>query len=238
VGAAPGVAVSAPVRIASRYCGPPQSGNGGYTCGLLAEASGLPGAVEVTLKAPPPLDRDLQLRQADGVTALWDGERLIAEARAASLPDVDIKVPSLTAVQAAVPHYAGREQHLYPSCFTCGPQRAPGDGLRLFTGAVADGVVAAPWRPDADDAASLPVLWAAIDCAGYWACAGATQEPMLLGRMTAVFEQRPHAGQRLIVVGRSCGRDGRKVFAQTALYTEDGRCLGHSAQTWISLQRA
>ncbi len=229
--------MTASVRIAARYCGPPQSGNGGYTCGLLAEASGVHGAVEVTLKAPPPLDRALQLRSAGGVTSLWDGEQLIAEARAADLPPCSIEAPSLASAQAAVSHYDGREQHLYPGCFTCGPQRTPGDGLCLYTGAVADGVVAAPWRPSADDAASLPVLWAAIDCAGYWACAGATQEPMLLGRMTAVFERCPQPDQPLIVVGRACGRDGRKVSAQTALYTADGHCLGHSLQTWISLQR-
>ncbi|TJY59335.1 hypothetical protein E4T66_13120 [Sinimarinibacterium sp. CAU 1509] len=226
------------MQIASRYCGPPQSGNGGYTCGLLAEASGEHGAVEVTLKAPPPLDCELQLRSESGVTSLWDGEQLIAEARAATLPPPSIEVPSLSAARAAVSHYGGREQHLYPSCFTCGPHRAPGDGLCLFTGTVADGVVAAPWCPSAEDAANLPVLWAAIDCAGYWACAGATQESMLLGRMTAVFDRRPQAGQALIVVGRSMGREGRKVFAQTALFTEDGHCLGHSLQTWISLQRS
>jgi hypothetical protein len=61
-----------PVQIASRFCGPPQSGNGGYTCGLLAEA--LPGPIEVSLRAPPPLAVELALRPAaDGGGSLWHG---------------------------------------------------------------------------------------------------------------------------------------------------------------------
>ncbi|HEY3542877.1 MAG TPA: ASCH domain-containing protein, partial [Gaiellaceae bacterium] len=46
--------------IAARYRGPARSGNGGYTCGLVA---GLLGGsdVEVTLRAPPPLDRPLRI---------------------------------------------------------------------------------------------------------------------------------------------------------------------------------
>ena len=46
--------------IAPRFCGPQDSGNGGYTAGLLAKQLG--GSVEVTLRQPPPLGRDLVVR--------------------------------------------------------------------------------------------------------------------------------------------------------------------------------
>ena len=40
------------MTIPRRFCGPPNSGNGGYVCGTLARC--IPGAAEVTLRAPPP----------------------------------------------------------------------------------------------------------------------------------------------------------------------------------------
>jgi len=40
------------VTIERRFCGPPESGNGGYSCGLLAAHVG--GPAEVTLRRSPP----------------------------------------------------------------------------------------------------------------------------------------------------------------------------------------
>ncbi len=45
--------------ISRRFRGPPTSGNGGYTCGMLAAAASKP--VEVRLMRPPPLDRTLEI---------------------------------------------------------------------------------------------------------------------------------------------------------------------------------
>ena len=47
------------VIIARRFRGPPDSGNGGYSCGLLARH--FDGPVEVTLKAPPPVDTPMAI---------------------------------------------------------------------------------------------------------------------------------------------------------------------------------
>src|SRR4051812_4715533 len=66
------------VTVSSRFCGPPGSGNGGYTAGLLAED--LDGAVEVTLRRPPPLDRPFTVVRTVGRVELRDGDDLIAEA--------------------------------------------------------------------------------------------------------------------------------------------------------------
>ena len=65
--------------IAPRFCGPPDSGNGGYVCGLIAGY--LDGPAEVTLRRPPPLETPLAVECDDhGSARVLDGQTLIAEA--------------------------------------------------------------------------------------------------------------------------------------------------------------
>src|SRR4029453_17467879 len=47
------------MTIDKRYCGPPNSANGGYVCGRLAQ--NIPGGAELPLRAPPPLDKPLDV---------------------------------------------------------------------------------------------------------------------------------------------------------------------------------
>ncbi|NLD48783.1 MAG: hypothetical protein GX660_16590, partial [Clostridiaceae bacterium] len=49
------------IIITQQFCGPHNSGNGGYTCGRLA--SYINGPAEVTLKLPPPLNQALDVVQ-------------------------------------------------------------------------------------------------------------------------------------------------------------------------------
>ncbi len=71
------------IIIDKRYCGPPNSGNGGYVCGRLARH--IPGGAEVTLRAPPPLDKPLDVVAADdGQWELRDGATVVATGRPAS----------------------------------------------------------------------------------------------------------------------------------------------------------
>ncbi|MEQ1437873.1 hotdog fold domain-containing protein [Fontimonas sp. SYSU GA230001] len=230
------------VLIDPRFCGPPASGNGGYSCGLLAQH--LPGSVEVTLKAPPPLGVDLQIDVSGHAARMTCDGQVIAEAR---VIDADWPAPpprpDFEAAVLAATRYAGFRRHDYPTCFACGPDRAEHDGLRIFSGPWRDGIVAAPWiaddsLADAQGTLPVPVLWAAIDCAGYWAAtAGLDPGPaMLLGRMSARFDGSVRAGERCIVSGWTLGVDGRKHRAGTALFGADGRCVGQSRQTWIALK--
>lgn len=229
--------------IDPRFCGPPASGNGGYSCGLLAQH--LAGTVEVTLKAPPPLGVDLHVEVAGDVARLTLAGQLIAEARSVTADwPAPPPPPAAQDTQVAAARYAGFHQHDYPTCFTCGPERAEHDGLRIFSGLWRDGIVAAPWTPDASLADAqgrmpLAVLWAATDCPGYWAAtAGLEPRPaMLLGRMAACFDGSVAAGELCTVVGWGLGVDGRKYHAGTALFGADGRCVGQSRQTWIALRR-
>ena len=64
------------MTIPRRFRGPPNSGNGGYVCGMLAR--NIAGAAEVTLRAPPPLETALD---ASSVTVDAAGAALSRRAR-------------------------------------------------------------------------------------------------------------------------------------------------------------
>ncbi|HKH69371.1 MAG TPA: hypothetical protein VKA75_18570, partial [Reyranella sp.] len=75
--------------IEPRFNGPRLSGNGGYVGGVMAgkftRAFGGDGAVEITLRAPIPIDRRLQVVRDGDALLLRDGDTLICEARAGSV---------------------------------------------------------------------------------------------------------------------------------------------------------
>ena len=73
------------LTIPRRFNGPPTSGNGGYVAGAIAACLPDP-TVQITLRAPVPLDRPLQWREApSGGITLHDGEQLLAEAAGSTL---------------------------------------------------------------------------------------------------------------------------------------------------------
>jgi len=246
-----------PLTIAERFAGPPGCANGGFVCGLLAERlaaehvvqpGALSGAVQVRLRRPTPLGTGLALERGAPGAVLRQGTELLAEAGAAEAAAVEVAPPPAllwgpelgSAARAAAGRFAGLEAHPYPSCFVCGPARALGEGLRIFAGPDATGAgVAAPWVPeawcaDATGRVPVPLLWAALDCPGYFAVAPAG-EPALLGTMTA--QVRPgavRAGDACVVVAWALGAEGRKRYAATLLYGADGAVCGRSRQLWIT----
>ncbi|MGE5690878.1 MAG: hypothetical protein ACM33B_10020 [Pseudomonadota bacterium] len=213
--------------IDPRFNGPPGSGNGGYTAGVVAGLVG--GPAEVTLRVPPPLGRELGW---DGARLL-DGATVVAEGHAAN---VDVEPPPPVAfadAEEASSRYPGFEVHAFPTCFVCGPERD--DGLRIFAAPVpGTGVVAAPWVPGE---VSDELVWAALDCPGAIAVGWDARGVFVLGRIAAEVRDLPRIGERCVVVARPLGEDGRKLFAATALYGEDGRLLGRARQTWIVPRR-
>lgn len=225
------------VIIERRFCGPPQSGNGGYSCGVVAE--GVSGVVTVTLRLPPPLDRPLTFSGDGERTRLTDGERLVGEATKATL-DLEVpEPPGLDVATEASRHYAGFEAHPFPGCFVCGPDREPGDGLRIFPGRVGDTqTVAAPWTPDEslrgkDGLIDRRHVWAALDCPSFF---GLASGPMaLLGRLTAAIDRLPEVGEPLVVIGWPIDSDGRKSFAGSALASREGEVFARAAATWIEI---
>lgn len=231
--------LAAMIRIAARFCGPPDSANGGYCAGLLAAYLPGPGPTEVTLRRPPPLERDLMVEVTSERALLKDQGALVAEARSATLDVQAPPAPSFERAQELSAHYVGHARHHFPRCFVCGPGRAVGDGLRIFPGAELVGApVAAPWLPGSglsDETGKLrpALVWAALDCVGYFAIGAPDYPVALLGRMTAEVTRVPHAEEPCVVLGWALAREGRKLHAGTALFGESGEICARSRQTWI-----
>jgi hypothetical protein len=244
--------------IDARFRGPARSGNGGYTAGALAAVAremtdGAWPATAVRLRLPPPLDVAMDVvRDDDTIVATHDGE-VVAQASAGADP-VAVPLVSIEVARAAEATYPGLTSHPFPTCFACGPGREPGDGLRIFPGLVPelDGRprVAATWTPAPsvaghapdgalDDGlrASLPVVWAALDCAGAWA-ADVGERPMVLGSMTARVDSLPVVGATHVVVGHDRGREGRKNFTATSLYDPSGALVAAAEHVWITVDPA
>jgi hypothetical protein len=232
------------IVIGGQFKGPPNSGNGGYVCGLLArEAEGPATAV---LKARIPLDVELALeRDGEGAQLADLDGGLIAESGPGrfDLPEPPPS-PGLEAARAASARYIGHSQRAHPICFTCGTERDEGDGLRVFPGQLegaATGVMACDWTPhaafaEADGAVPPEVIWAALDCPGFFAWVDKEgRHGALLGTMTGEVLRRPRAGEPCVVVAWPLEREGRKETSGVALYDQGGALLARAHQVWIMM---
>ncbi len=233
------------LRVAARFCGPPTSANGGYICGLVADAIGQ--LVTVRLLSPPPLDADMALHADEGGT--WHVERdavRIVEARPASLDDLvpPAMVSHAQAVEAArhAP-WSDPAQHPCPGCFVCGPLRAEGDGLRLFAGPLpGQTCVATGWVPDAslgrsDGMVAPEFMAAALDCPGFQALQTGLK-PYLLGEYTCRVDRRVRVGEACVIVGWKIEVKGRRSIVGTALYGADGQLCALAKGVWIEPREA
>ncbi|WP_374569640.1 hypothetical protein [Phenylobacterium sp.] len=231
--------------VGARFCGPPNSGNGGYVAGVLARD--LEGPVKAVIRARVPLDTPLSLKTENGETLMLDAEgALIGKGEAADagqLPEPPA-APGLEAAQAAAARHPGHGQRFHPICFSCGPEREEGDGLRVFVGQLEGaepGVSAGPWTPhaafaDEDGLTPVEVIWAALDCPGYFAWViKEGRHGALLGTMTGEVLRRPAAGEPCIVTAWPLERDGRKEFAGVALFSASGELLARAHQVWIMM---
>ena len=238
----------ATTQIDRRYAGPPNSGNGGYSCGLIA--AHVDGAAEVTLMVPPPLETLLTLHRGDdGTVELRQGDVVIGSGRPTEVETSLTATPGFDAAAAAAARTFDASKHPLPTCFVCGPDRDEGDGLRIHPGPLdADdddwsGVLAAPWVPgddlgDAEGRVRDEFIWAALDCpTAYASSSPAGMRIILLGRQALNIHERPATGSRLVIVARQTGQEGRKYFAESALLSEDGRRLAECRAVWIAVSR-
>jgi hypothetical protein len=228
------------------FCGPPDSGNGGYSAGRLAAF--IDGPAEVTLRRPPPLDRALRvMRRDDDVVAMLDGDEVVAEAVATT---VEGEVPPPVTIAQAneaterCPFLLHPSWHPFPSCFVCGPDRSPGEGMRLFAGPVperddyATSWVPAPQFCDDDGLVAPEFVWAALDCpssAGIYATGEQPDAPFVLGRLAVRIDERPPANEPLVAHAWRVGLEGRKLFAGSALRNESGQVFAVARATWIRI---
>ncbi len=234
---------SGQVMIKRRFHGPPASGNGGYSCAMVGRF--IEGAAAVRLHTPPPLDTPLEVHIKDGLVGLYCNDELVASGRSAKI-DIDVPPPpDFAGAQAASARFRGFVNHFFPGCFVCGPQREPGDGLRIFAGplepgAGPDGMVAAAWIPDAtlldsSGCVAPEFVWAALDCPGAYAFPEPKNAVLLLGELTVSIKGTVSAGEKCVVTGWEISRQGRKHYTGTALYGKSGSCVAVGYATWFEV---
>lgn len=226
------------ITIARRFCGPPDSGNGGYVCGRLAAF--VNGTAVVRLEVPPPLEAEMQVKETGSGIEMVNGATVVALARSAEVSLEIPAAPSYAEAEAAARSYRGFRSHPFPRCFVCGPEREPGDGLRIFPGPLATKGVASPWVPDAslgDENGKVrpEFLWSALDCPGGFSFDLPDGAAVLLGELAASLSGEVSVGERCVVVGWELARDGRRHFTGTALFSESGECRGLARATWFEM---
>jgi hypothetical protein len=226
------------IRVASRFCGPPGSANGGYVAGLVAQAIG--SLVTVRLLRPPPLETDLALVAAEepGHWAVLHGTQRVIEARPGTLDLIAPPPPTYVEALEASLHAPGLLEHPCPGCFVCGPGRARGDGLRLFASPVSGrDIAAAPWLPDeslsqGDGKVRPEFIAAALDCPGFHALRTG-RRLWLLGEYTCHIDRLVHVGEPCVISAWQLTVRGRVATVGTALFDEDGQLCAMARGTWI-----
>jgi hypothetical protein len=232
------------ILVPSRFNGPPDSGNGGYTCGLVAQLV-VAETAEVSLRAPPPLETPLEVRRTAEKVEVHHGDTVVAEGRPAEL---DLEPPEpIDPERAERAARDGFERwsfgHPFPTCVICGPERERGDGYRVFPGPLpgAD-LFAARWTPDRSlgDEEGLvrpECVWGALDCPTSAPIANFGEgPPVVLARLTAKLERPVPVDRPYALASWPLGLDGRKRHAGAALFDAEGNVLGRSRALWIEVK--
>jgi hypothetical protein len=230
------------VKIDKRFCGPPTSGNGGYSCGLIANQIG--NCAKVRLHAPPPLDEPLHFEKNGDAVELKQGQTLLGSGIAY---DFELEVPptpSYENAKAAEARYVGFESHIFPCCFVCGPDREADDGLRLFPGPVDPenwSLLACTCQPSSnllDDSGNIrhEFIWSVLDCPSYFGVMGNVQKTALLGELELKIVNDAKGDIPLIVWCWPISSEGRKHCGGSAVATADGELIAYAKGTWIELK--
>ncbi len=227
-------------HVSRRFRGLEEVALGGYVCGSLARH--IPAAATVSLRAPPPLERELDIVPIDNGVELRDGEIVIADATPADLQN-QLELPApvpLDAAGQASALFPFKTHHPRPSCVVCSPART--DGLRIFPGPVAGtDLVAAVWEPDRslptdDNAIATEVVWSALDCPTYFGGAPHGGIDSVLARLTAHMLAPARTGERYVIASWPISSQGRKRLAGAAIWSADSEPCALGQGLWIELR--
>jgi hypothetical protein len=200
--------------------------------------------LRVRLERAIPLQTRLEVHAVEGDgLEVRRGSEVLARALPAELELEVPAAPSYVEALDASRHFVGFARHAFPTCFVCGPDRARGDGLRIFAGRIAGRaeasgeLVAAPWIADAsltDGTGKVrpEFICAALDCPGYFA-ARADGTPMLLGEFRAHIDRCVRIDEPCVIIGWMLSASGRKCEVGTALIGEDGEPCARARGLWI-----
>lgn len=235
-------AVAESVAIDNRYRGFERVAQGGYTSGLLAGfLDG--GSAQVKLRGAVPMGRPLTVEAAAERAELRDEESVLAEATPAELAvDPPAAVAPSEAKEAAA-SYPGHSHHPFPGCFCCGPDREAGDGLRIFPGLLPGRAgVAAPWTPaesHADEAGAVrpAIVWAAFDCPQLWAlmlsAPDDSTDHVVTAGLATELRTPIRVGETYTVLAWPSGGEGRRLYADAAIFSSAGEVVAVSRQTAV-----
>jgi hypothetical protein len=236
--------------IPSIFVGPPKIANGGYVCGLMANF--IDGPADVLIKMPTPVDHEMQVvKLEDGTYYLMDGEKVVVQAKAASL-DLDVPKPPTyeMAVEAAKtsialkdsPYPGWKTLGIHPFCFCCGADISETKGLKIHPGRInGSEIVAAPWIPapelgNENGYVRQEFIWTALDCPGAFAFLELTDHrPGMSGRLVGKIDLPLIVGEPCVIIAWPVAIDGKKLFAGTAIFNAQGLKVGHVLATWIGL---
>jgi hypothetical protein len=197
------------------------------------------------LRKPIPLERELEIKAEESSAELLDRDQVIIHAIRIKIdvaPNTPLAFDEAERIAERSPAF---QNHPFPTCFTCGPQRAEGDGLRIFPGPTPEAngkpsTFVAPWIPDASlsngGALVRPeFVWAAMDCPTGFAAGFPWQGTLVTGRLAVeqrlpVYPLRPH-----VITSWPTGSEGRKFHAAATLHGPDGELCATAHATWIKL---
>ena len=233
-------------RIGRRFQGPTGSGQGGWTAYRFAERIGRD--VEVSLRAPVPLDTDLFVAP-DPAADRWvlgpdrDGGAVVMTGVPAAPIDVETEPVTLDAARRAREGFGHLgSTHPVPYCFSCGLRHdsmrvhaAPLDRDRFATDWTAPG-----WAAAADGNVDHGVVWAALDCASAWyVCQSRGERVAYTVRYSAEVSRPIRAGATYALVSwpgdAPADWDGRKRHAAAAAFADDGTLVARSVSLWVSV---
>jgi len=225
--------------VPARFCGPPTSGNGGYTCGMVAREMG--AVVECTLRSPVPLEKSLRVEHVAGGAVLRSDGKVIIEANSTTLdiePPAPISLEAATEASSASPALDPR--HPFPTCFVCGPKRGAADGLRIFPAPLNGNLHAAAWLPAAEFGNATgdlnpEFLWAAMDCPTGFAAGFPVAGTLVTGRLAVKQLEPIRVNAPCVLLSWPTGIEGRKHFSAACLYQNQKPCAVARA-TWIRLE--
>ncbi|HBC57543.1 MAG TPA: hypothetical protein DCZ03_10305 [Gammaproteobacteria bacterium] len=234
------------ITIGRRYCGPPNSANGGYCAGKLATF--LEGDVQVRLLAPPPLNTPLAVSYQQNQAELLDQGQVVATAALRQLSwEEPPRLPSIAEIEAKQGQCRAFNSHPFPGCFVCGPERRREDGLCIYPGPLAGGICAALWRPDEScleqgtDVVGLPFVWAALDCPSSFPLLEPEENqrlvPMVLASLAVSIKASLSVRQTYRILSWARSVEGRKGFSRAMIFDVNGDAIAYSEALWISLNK-
>jgi hypothetical protein len=234
------------ITIDRHYVGPPNMAQGGYISGTMAVHLAS-DTVEVTMRNPTPMGKPLLLdTSAPDRVVIYDGDKVLNEARPADL-NLDMPEP-ISLAQARTASLRHVKEMPYPDCFGCGSARSDDDGLHLRSGPVAGRkIVATDWVPraaavgaDMGEPVPEPIVWAAMECPIARAMdleeMKAPEELIVLGRMTTRVHALPTVGEACFFMGWPIERAGRKIHLAGTLHNATGQVLVATLLTFVTLR--